>query len=618
MTEIELERLVTRFTGDMSGLQKTLNQATSSVTQFSSQVSATSALVLGAVGGAASSIVGTMTSAIALMANSAVSSLTQLGKTAVGLAMDLEKVTISFQTMLGGGDTGKARAQHMLEEIRQYAAATPFEQGPLRESARMLMQYGINAEKILPTIKMLGDVAQGDQQKLNGLSYAFAQMSARGHVAGDDLRQMINWGFNPLQEMARTTGRSMNELTDSMHKGQIPVKMLEDAFKSASSKGGAFFGAMEAQSKSLFGLWSTLKDDTNNVLTQIGTMLVRQLGLKEIIASLSSTIGQYTSIIVGIVRSVLEYVRPIWIEFGNVGVAAFNAIGVVATAVWNSIGVTTMSFITLFRASILTVMIAAEFAFQNIGRITATVMAIASAQSLTFFNTVTYYLTIVIPAHLKYLLQNWVAVFNAIAKNTASIMENLFLNILANFGLLVLAMQNKSMKDFKFVWIPIKAEMESVFGEMEAIPGRDISPSEFFADDLQENLKKGLGSDFSDFLGKRMKEISGTLADEIKLEFPGFAPGKIDTGLAQLNDHKKSGKQDNHPIQQAITGSVDAMQRIAEYAEGTKGRVNPAVAEGIKTNTQLAKLNDKMDRSNQLNEKMAGEPQFKFVAAGLT
>lgn len=292
-SETEIERLVVRLVGDATGYSTMMQQAGRAVEATTNQVQHHVSM-LDSIKTRVSQLASSLTSFGPMLAGAlGIGSFAAASVGAITLASDLEKTTISFETMLGSA----SKARMMLENIRVYAAQTPFEQAPLRQSAQMLMNYGIAAERIMPTLKMLGDVSAGDQNKLNGLAYAFAQMTARGKIMGDDLRQMINWGFNPLQEMARTSGKSMSELTDMMHKGQVTIDMLNGAFKSASSEGGRFFGMMEKQSKSLYGLFSTLKDEISLLLTTIGQELIKKLDLKKVLENLITLFQGLTSII---------------------------------------------------------------------------------------------------------------------------------------------------------------------------------------------------------------------------------------------------------------------------------------------------------------------------------
>lgn len=56
----------------------------------------------------------------------------------------------------------------------------------------------------------------GNASRFQLLSLAFSQMSATGRLMGQDLNQMINAGFNPLQEISKKTGKSIGELKEAM------------------------------------------------------------------------------------------------------------------------------------------------------------------------------------------------------------------------------------------------------------------------------------------------------------------------------------------------------------------------------------------------------------------
>ena len=69
---------------------------------------------------------------------------------------------------------------------------------------------------------------------------------------------MVNAGFNPLEEISRKTGKSIGELKNEMSKGAITSKMVQDAFISATSAGGKFYGMSAEGAKTLNGQISIL------------------------------------------------------------------------------------------------------------------------------------------------------------------------------------------------------------------------------------------------------------------------------------------------------------------------------------------------------------------------
>ena len=161
----------------------------------------------------------------------------------------MEQYTTSFTTMLGD----QAKAQELVNDFKLEAARTPFGMEHLAKGAQTLMAFGLSADEAQLRLKQLGDISQGDAGKLESLTLAFVQMSSTGKLTGQDLNQMINAGFNPLEEMSRKTGKSIGELKDEMGKGAISAQMVADAFESATAEGGRFYGAMDAQSGLLHG-----------------------------------------------------------------------------------------------------------------------------------------------------------------------------------------------------------------------------------------------------------------------------------------------------------------------------------------------------------------------------
>lgn len=205
-----------------------------------------------------------------------------LGVAAVKSSAQMEMLETSFSTMLGSA----SKAATLMADLKDMAAKTPFETTDLANVTKSLLQYGVAANDILPTLQMLGDVSGGNAAKFAGLSYQYAQMIAAGRLLGTDLRSMVNNGFNPLQEISRTTGESMATLQEKMSKGAITTQMVSAAFKSATSEGGKFYNGMNAASQTMEGLISTLKDDLGALGRSFADQFIPMLknGVKELSA----------------------------------------------------------------------------------------------------------------------------------------------------------------------------------------------------------------------------------------------------------------------------------------------------------------------------------------------
>jgi len=177
--------------------------------------------------------------------------------TGFNAAVNQEQFLISAEVMLGSAEAAKILNQ----ELTDLAARTPFESSDLQQATKVLLGFGVEADKLLPTLKTLGDVSGGNSEKLNSLALAFGQVKAAGRLMGQEVLQMINAGFNPLQEISRNTGKSMATLKAEMERGLIGFDQVEKAFVTVTSEGGKFFNMMERQSTTTGGKLSTLKDN---------------------------------------------------------------------------------------------------------------------------------------------------------------------------------------------------------------------------------------------------------------------------------------------------------------------------------------------------------------------
>lgn len=185
----------------------------------------------------------------------------------------IESYTTSFEVMTGSAE----KATEIVEKLKKIGAETPFELTGLAETTQLLMNYGFTADEAVDRMMMLGDISQGNADKMNRIAMAYGQMSSAGKVQLEDIKQMIEAGFNPLQEISETTGESMESLYDRISKGTISVDEITESMIRSTSEGGKYFQSMEKQSKTLQGRLSTLKDVSLQTLGTIFEPLTEDL-----------------------------------------------------------------------------------------------------------------------------------------------------------------------------------------------------------------------------------------------------------------------------------------------------------------------------------------------------
>lgn len=193
-----------------------------------------------------------------------------LGAAMVKSAADMESMQQQLSTMLGS----ELEGVKMFDEIKTMAAKTPFGTKDLMSATNTMLGFGISQEKVLPLMQQLGDISGGNADRFQSLALAFSQVSSAGKLQGQDLLQMINAGFNPLEQIAKRTGKSVGYWKEQMSKGAISVEMVEQAMKDATSEGGRFYKMMEKQSGTALGQWSTFMDNLNSVLAEFGKIIL--------------------------------------------------------------------------------------------------------------------------------------------------------------------------------------------------------------------------------------------------------------------------------------------------------------------------------------------------------
>ena len=182
----------------------------------------------------------------------------------VGGENELQKLNM---TTLFQGNT--AAAEEMFEKISEYGKATVYDKSGLIEAQKTMMSFGMEGEKAFSTLKQIGDIAMGDSQKMQSLALAFSQATSAGKLQGQDLMQLINAGFNPLNEISKHTGESMASLKEKMSKGQISAEMLAQAFAWATEEGGLFYQGAEKAGDSTMGKINQLKDTVDEFLINV-------------------------------------------------------------------------------------------------------------------------------------------------------------------------------------------------------------------------------------------------------------------------------------------------------------------------------------------------------------
>jgi tape measure domain-containing protein len=179
------------------------------------------------------------------------------------LASEAEQAQIAFTTMLGSAD----KAQQFLADLTKFANTTPFELPQLRDASKRMLAFGFAADQVLPTLTAVGNAAAGlglGADGIDRITLALGQMRAKSKVSGDEMLQLTEAGIPAWEILAKRMNTTTQAIMKMSEQGLIPADKAINALIDGMNE--KFPRMMEQQSKSLQGLWSTMKDTFDNTL----------------------------------------------------------------------------------------------------------------------------------------------------------------------------------------------------------------------------------------------------------------------------------------------------------------------------------------------------------------
>lgn len=197
-------------------------------------------------------------------------------QTGIEYNAQIEKYTTGFTNMLGSAEA----ANEAMKAIQEDAARTPFDVASLTEANQLLISAGENAGYSRKLIMALGDAVSatgGGNVELSRMAGNLQQIANVGKATAVDIKQFAYAGINIYQVLADYTGKSVQDVQNMT----ISYDLLSEALIAASEEGGRYYNAMDAQSQTMNGRVSTLKDNvsqlaglmTGNLSEAVGTAI---------------------------------------------------------------------------------------------------------------------------------------------------------------------------------------------------------------------------------------------------------------------------------------------------------------------------------------------------------
>lgn len=175
---------------------------------------------------------------------------------------DLERINKQFLALTGNISDANA----LLEEVRAFAKATPFDLVGVADLAKGFLAIGTAAEDVIPSVRTIADAVAfsgGTVDNLSRIQRAIGQVVSIGKLQGDELNQLAENlpGINIVQLLAdQLTGGDTAALFAMKEAGEITSDAFLEAFVTGLSEDKRIVGASEDLAKTLSGRFANLKE----------------------------------------------------------------------------------------------------------------------------------------------------------------------------------------------------------------------------------------------------------------------------------------------------------------------------------------------------------------------
>lgn len=168
---------------------------------------------------------------------------------------NLDQARINWEVLMGSAEKG----EEMLSRIQKFAKDTPFDFDSTQKFAQQLKIAGLNGDQLFKTMQVIGDAAQGNVEKAEGIATAYQQMSAKGKIQTEEMNQLLERGIPAWDMLAKATGKSKAELMQMASQG----KLLSDEYlpKLVEQMDATFGGGMQKQAQTFNGQLDQLEDN---------------------------------------------------------------------------------------------------------------------------------------------------------------------------------------------------------------------------------------------------------------------------------------------------------------------------------------------------------------------
>lgn len=541
--------------------------------------------------------------------------LFELLHTGVEIGGKIDRATVAME----GFYESTEKAKEAAIEVAHWAASTTLDIPTAESAATRLVQMGVDGEQLIPTLKTLADLAQGNAEKFDLLASVYGKMKSIGSGEWKDIRKLAAAGIPIFDQLAKNMGVTKDKLKGLSKEGSIGLREIQQAMKDLTDQGGAFANASTKQASTMDGAWIKLKSNVGLLGFSIIEAFDEAFNVKGAVSSLADLVQTITGYVGPAARHAFEFIAESgthlaetlgpafegtgqflassfqsimhsvgdaisWIgaHFDSlklIGVAAWDELvagarlmGDVVGSVFSLVGqlvVGQTSNFEEFATKLAEVFKVVEFNVTNWREIWAISVNEVILLAATFAADIENLFGSTIPKVLNWLVDNWHNLFVDLFEFLKTVFLNLGENVVNVFknlpGLIA------GTTDFSSVWGPLLDGFKSTMGEFPDIAKRAMTDTEKNLSETLANQTKELadarakfagGGDYGasgDFGGGISdKEIESIMDDYLTSQGFDLNSNGFEPD-AQLSAKKdKKGKKDKTELKALEQGSADA------------------------------------------------------------
>ncbi len=176
----------------------------------------------------------------------------------------------ALKTVLGSASAATAQ----MEELREFGKSSPFPRQVWISAQQQLLAFGMQAEKVIPTLSAIQDAiaaAGGSSQQISEVTAILARIQSTGKVTAEELNELGYRGIDAAKLVGEAMGKTAGEVRADITSQAISGQQFLDVLTASMSN--HFAGAAAGVKQT----WTGAVDRVKGAMRDIGSVLATPL-----------------------------------------------------------------------------------------------------------------------------------------------------------------------------------------------------------------------------------------------------------------------------------------------------------------------------------------------------